>query len=605
MPTEKFLCAFVFHKAVLQSVCFKPAWRFNCSCMAISRKLKDTVMKNIFLIIGFVSFFQIAMGQIPESIFQYRCFTDIQDSSQIAKLDNSLALYKACIPYECDVVKTIPINWIFLQKDNGEGGFQEDNQDHQRYWDEIERRIEYRFANLKETSDAACFAWKDPFLSDTKIRFSFNRIYIRDSYAWDRNNYTGRPTSLGYMTYLIEEIENDPAIPRGINVFFTADGYWYDFYADAVEEGRIVSFDSTGNFGVSFEKSIHMADVYTKYLWMRYMLSTVYNESWEETIVNWWTGSLAILISHELAHALGLFHECAHYDEGECEASLMNPVGDGGHDYLPPSEVGKMHYRTMSSKFLTSIIPQNTGKFPTLILDEEYHEIGRRIYSDVVVASGGRVMLLGEEITVAPNTSITVEGFLHLGMSTLRTPGRSAAWKGIRVKAGGVIALDRMDSIDFDIILEPGSYLLLQGKISFLDGHKMIVENNVQVCTHKNLDIQGRPICRMGDVSFGMPADFEPYQYISCTESTQSVFYSASSLIPDVLYVQNQQIGTNQTLVAEKIIVGSNVTSSKPSGQVTIEGGAHVNFISLDGTRFEKGFRCENGSTFTVTEMEE
>lgn len=361
--------------------------------------------KPLIINIGMLCLYPIAaMGQIPEPLSSFRCYTEtVNEELKIMTPEDYLAFYTSCIPYEGDAVKVIPVNWIFLQKDDGTGGFQADNAEHQQYWNIIEERVNYLFSNLKETDNAACYAWKDPFLSDTKIRFSFNRFYIRDSYAWNRRNQDERHrVGLEYMEYLREDIENDSSIPEGINVFFTADEYWYDYYTDALERGDIIHFDSTGRFGASFASYIHIADAYIKYLWMRYMLPSVYGQSWESTIIDWWTGSLAILIAHELGHALGLHHHCDHYKEKECAESLMNPVGNGGHDYLPPSEIGRMHYTTMASRFLSSIIPAENRKFTTLTLDREYNSIGYRLYSDLVIAPDGRIILLGEKVIVPP-----------------------------------------------------------------------------------------------------------------------------------------------------------------------------------------------------------
>lgn len=73
-------------------------------------------------------------------------------------------------------------------------------------------------------------------MADAKVRFVFNRIYVRDSYAWNRRNYgkwygaqDAQCPPLDYIEYLQKDIENSDA-PLGINVFFTMDSVLYETY---------------------------------------------------------------------------------------------------------------------------------------------------------------------------------------------------------------------------------------------------------------------------------------------------------------------------------------------------------------------------------------
>ena len=124
-------------------------------------------------------------------------------------------MYRPYIPY--NYKKTIPIqvNLVFLQKDDGTGGFQANNPEHRLLWDDIESKVNAMYTNFSDQEDVLCYAWKDPFLSEAKIRFEFNRIYIKDSYAWNRRNYSNywggagefQCPPLDYIEYLQTEIE--------------------------------------------------------------------------------------------------------------------------------------------------------------------------------------------------------------------------------------------------------------------------------------------------------------------------------------------------------------------------------------------------------------
>lgn len=181
------------------------------------------------------------------------------------------------------------------------------------------------------------------------------------------------------------------------------------------------------------------------------------------------------------------------------------------------------------------------------------------------------------------------------------------AWNGIRVKSGGMLWMENTAISDYDIVLEPGSTLVLKGNVSVDNGHKIVIGNGCYVCAASDLSILGsaKPFVLDGSPYSGIRPGTSLLHSSPCNSTGWNRFIAASSTLPDVLYVQNQQISTDQTFVAKEIVVGSNVTSSKPSGQVTIKDGARATFISLEGTRFDTGFRCENGSAFTVLKMEE
>ena len=70
-------------------------------------------------------------------------------------------MYREYIPYQYQQSIPVHVNLIFFQKDNGSGNFQQDDEEHQRFWDKVTQDINYRYANITISSIVCCFAWID------------------------------------------------------------------------------------------------------------------------------------------------------------------------------------------------------------------------------------------------------------------------------------------------------------------------------------------------------------------------------------------------------------------------------------------------------------
>ena len=550
----------------------------------------------------------------------YPAGIDCKTASTEGKDETSNVNYFPYIPYQYQDNIPIRVNLVFLQDDEGDGNYQEKDPEQQRMWDEVEERVNYMFSHFSDSEDTACYAWKDPFLQDARIRVTFNRIYIADDKYWAWSEWGNIPESINPgLSQLKALIDANPDIPRAINIFFSENAGVYEIYLEAAQQGIYVEplhegYAYSGFPNTSEIPYIHFPDNFCKFLWMKYLYphspdALQRGWTWEDDIWYMQVNSLAAGIAHELGHSLNLNHWCPHYKTNECPHALMNQSYDSEHNrsYIPPTEIGRIHY-TLSTSLDKEVVPEDLLPVHDWLIEEplDWSSPYFRCYGNIQVNLSGQLHAAGD--VYMPRTSpLDVEGQLYIRNGDVECVMEDGAWNGIRVKSGGVLWLENTAISDYDIVLEPGSTLVLKGNVTVDNGHKIAIGNGCYVCAASDFQILGsaKPFVRDGSPYSGIKPGTSLLYSSPCSSTGWNKFIAASSTLSDVLYVQNQQIGTNQTLVAEKIIVGSNVTSSKPSGQVTIEGGAHVNFISLDGTRFEKGFRCENGSTFTVTEMEE
>lgn len=532
-------------------------------------------------------------------------------------------MYRPYIPYQHEEAIPVQVNLIFLQKDDGSGGFQEGNVEHQKLWDEVEERVNEIYANLVDQDTQVCYLWKDPFISDARIKFVFDRVYIKDSYAWNRRNYGEwkgadelQCPPLSYINYLQIEIENS-SIPLGINVFFTEDSVLYDTYQYAEEYAKQDSIlpEKFGGWGCSAVpgetySQIHMPEAYSKFLWMKYIVPLRDTVAWIPTSWGWERNSLAATLAHELGHSLNLNHACNHYGWNQCPHALMHQANvdpEHLHNYIPPTEVGKIHY-VLSTTRLKNFVRKDLPSVGMLEIEKDLSWIENfRSYTDIEITQKKALRISSVDVQMPKESSINVEGQLYICNGNVECVMDDGHWDGIRVKSNGVLWLENTTISDYDIIMEPGSTLILKGRITVNNNHKIILGDGCYVCAAFDLEIVGssKPFARSEILYSGIKPgtilrDREP-----CSSTGWNSFTAASYIIPSVLYVQSQQLNTDQTFVAEKIVVGSSVTASRPSGPVTITDGAHANFISEEGTRFKIGFRCENGSSFTVLKITE
>lgn len=89
----------------------------------------------------------------------------------------------------------------------------------------------------------------------------------------------------------------------------------------------------------------------------------------------------------------------------------------------------------------------------------------------------------------------------------------------------------------------------------------------------------------------------------TCISSITNISKTGSGTINRLnqsVYIQNETITENRYIAGKNIYVGSNVTSSKPQGNVIIVNGANVMFRAAENVYFEAGFDCNIGGTFEV-----
>ncbi|MCM1168610.1 MAG: hypothetical protein NC324_01590 [Bacteroides sp.] len=524
------------------------------------------------------------------------------------KADTLLRNY---IPYFYQFSLEVNVNLFFLQKDNGTGNFQEDNEEHQRLWDEILSGLSDRFTDIKDSELDSCFAWRDPFISDSRIRLKFNRHYIKNSTYWNWKLHGETAFGIGSVldNTLKRELENRNDIPLGISIFFPENGDVFDEYMDVIVSGNTVSSKTVdyayASFpGTNYISKVCMPDIYCTFLWLKYIaprnrtLSGI-AKSWENGGWNTMVNTMIRGLAHELGHAFHLDHACNHYGLNYCRDAIMAQSGKLHYSrtYIPPTEIGKMHKALMETK-LKELIPKTIPLVGTMNVTHELNwNAPFRCYADLAIARQGKVDMNGN-VQMPKKSKIEVSGQLYVRNGGVECVDGTDHWMGIRVKSGGLLWLENATIGDHDIIMETGSTLVLRGTITFKNGHNLVLDNGVYVCAADNFSCATSSFCVNGTPSSvlknGIAPGITPKYASPCGTTGRQRFLTKCSVMQDTLYVQNQTISQNQTFVAKKILVGNAVDANRVKGDVVIKSPARATFICKDRILFDKGFRCES-----------
>jgi hypothetical protein len=252
-------------------------------------------------------------------------------------------------------VKTVRLNFIFLQRDDGTGNFSESNPEHQQMLNDIVSRMNSLMANLNTSSCGG-------INSHAKIQFEVNKLYIKDAYLWNNENDHKTfkcPDRINwYLKNKAFEIDHDSTIPKGIDVFFTNGLTAYTSNVinnDSAYRGANYACSTFPSDNLDDGSYIHMPDAYIKYFWMKNRATIQFNQPWIPVVYSWYVG-LAGTIIHELGHSFNLVHDltCTNHN-------IMDPSGapTSFHDYLSDTQLARIN-RSLSVTNVRKFVKSNS-----------------------------------------------------------------------------------------------------------------------------------------------------------------------------------------------------------------------------------------------------
>ena len=168
-----------------------------------------------------------------------------------------------------------------------------------------------------------------------------------------------------------------------------------------------------GHTDLSRSSRINMAGTYNKYWWMRNIVPVTeeYNSellSWEEGIQYWMSGSLYHTMAHELGHSMGLNHSNEHHGRNKCDESIMNQSFRSAHNYLQPTEIGKIHRNLRMSNIRNFLEEDVFSEVPYIIEENLEISMNYRAYEDIIVRNGV-TLTISCELDLPANAKIIAE----------------------------------------------------------------------------------------------------------------------------------------------------------------------------------------------------
>jgi len=206
----------------------------------------------------------------------------------------------------------------------------------------------------------------------------------------------------------------------------------------------------------------------------------VYNQPWDPVIRGWFL-SLGRSLAHELGHSLWLFHESPYHGTNQCPCSIMNQSGTGSRNYLPPSEIGRIHASMALSNIRTFVDKNSYNPVPFFVSSVFSWNSEIRMYQDIHVGSGGDLkvsckMLMPEQSKIVVNSKgkLTIQDAMVTSVSS--------AWNGITVESGGYLLLKNAILDDYSITVKTGGTLRISDGLVINNNSGIFVESGGYIC---------------------------------------------------------------------------------------------------------------------------
>lgn len=525
------------------------------------------------------------------------------------------------IPNEDDPIMNVRINLIFIQKDDGTGNFQKNDIEHQTLFDDIITQLNQTFSTLVMPGTDCFNGTDDELVHDTRIRFVDHRYYIKDSRVWNNNLYNSGYNlcpAPWYLDSFNDSLTNaTPDISKAINVYFTEDSTVYHHFWEVQDlndtsdvwigntTGACSQFPSYSNLQQS--SCVHIPCQYSKFWWMKHIVPQMWKfhyPSWEYQVRYWLVDGLARSLAHELGHSFNLLHPHnepvseTFYPFSSCGSSIMTQSGSSPRNFLPPEEIGRMYFHTMTTN-LQQYIPSTTY-LGAKTLNTTVSLPRMRMYYSLIIGPSGNVTIPCN-ITFSTQGSIIVENGGILSIDGANLYGTDSKWGGIEVQSGGSLILSDVNISNYNIVVKSGGSVVVRNNLTVVGDHYVKVEDGGYLCIDNNASIDLVDdlsyFILSPNVIFGCPSCSD-----DCLTSMSDVTYSGDGHIAtyeNTNFIQNTTISNDNVVYGSDVYAGYDVTTTIPFGNVVIMPGSSLRVFS-NSTILTKDVEIKEGGALLI-----
>ncbi len=311
------------------------------------------------------------------------------------------------IPQNIEDKIKINTNIIIVQRSNGSGNYDIDNQDDLNFWESVFEKINYNISNMiLESCPSGPYAYSSSGLHNcqlsnsiqhySSLNFEFvpNFIEIKNDFYWNhRNDYNPDlwTPKKKFLREIFQLAKQDQNYKVGYNVILTEDGIAIDNYEQGINPFDVSGWAKMyGGHMYSMEPDfVNMDNEYVAFhapytYFDRVVGSTYYNIDDEERIKIIAGGFL-----HEYGHSfLGLYHT------NDCSRNIMNSIG-GSEDFRKTSITGKQarewYLTTMSSNMRNYLYCEESLPYAITVSQNEVWDNNLKVFGDITVLSGGQL----------------------------------------------------------------------------------------------------------------------------------------------------------------------------------------------------------------------